>query len=455
MKMKKIISALLMGAAAAGIATADLSIKASPKVSGHWFRYNTSDGKNLSASGSRDKTLFLLDGYANATKGDLTMTASGNIFTFTATLVPDLKSDIEAKTLTVQAKLGNFTLKTGFDNGGISTYGATISNGNDEGRFANAYKLGSPFSGTPLIMSNNQTAFGKDQKDYFVHGKYALGLGDVLTLNIAASVMSPHGWNESQKQATDGTSSNYYMKDGKFSTKTRGGKTLHLGNRSVGWGVFLNPVVKNIVGIEAFAKGVRLDDKDSDDGSAHGSYNYVLGGYVSLLVPLITKSAFGGSVWLCDSTLQEWSADLDFSFKFGKSTLAWDNKFGAMIDNVKKVDGTVTTRSKAATNVGYGTQYANNYLLYNALRLSIPLNDTLTVIGSIGQQSGFGDGDGQKGTTLYVYPQVQMSVTSAATLSAGAAVTLDRIGAKNFAKGSETDKMALLVNVPVVVKFSL
>ena len=107
----------------------------------------------------------------------------------------------------------------------------------------------------------------------------------------------------------------------------------------------------------------------------------------------------------------------------------------------------------AATNIGYGIQYENNYLLYNALRLSLPLNDTLTVIGSIGQQSGFGDGE--KGTTLYVYPQVQMSVTSAATLSAGVAVTLDRIGAKNFAKGSETDKMALLVNVPVVVKFSL
>ena len=454
MKMKKIISALLMGAAAAGIATADLSIKASPKVSGHWFRYNDPDDiKNLSASGSKDKTLFLLDGYAKATKGDLTMTASGNIFTFTATLVPDLRSDIEAKTLTVQAKLGNFTLKTGFDNGGISTYGATISNGNDEGRFANAYKLGSPFSNTPLIMSNNQTAFGKDQKDYFVHGKYALGLGDVLTLNIAASVMSPHGWNNSQNQATGKTSKNYYMTS--FGTKTRGGKTLYLSNRSVGWGVFLNPVVKNIVGIEAFAKGVRLDDKNSDNGSAHGSYNYVLGGYASLLcVPLITKSAFGGSVWLCDSTLQEWSADLDLSFKFGNITLAWDNKFGAMIDNVKKVNGTVKTRgASAATNVGYGTTYQNNYLLYNALRLSLPLNDTLTVIGSIGQQSGFGDG--QKGTTLYVYPQVQMSVTSAATLSAGAAVTLDRIGAKNFAKDTGTDKMALLVNVPVVVKFSL
>ena len=86
MKMKKIISALAVGAVAAGIATADLAITAGSKLSTFMYRYNTA--RDGGFKGTKQKELFGLSSGGSNKKGhaeaasDVTLKASGNIFTF-------------------------------------------------------------------------------------------------------------------------------------------------------------------------------------------------------------------------------------------------------------------------------------------------------------------------------------------------------------------------------------
>ena len=437
MKMKKIISALVVGAAAAGIATADLAIKSNFKLSSNMFAYNTD---NSGEKGTKKKTLFDLPG--QAVNDNTTLTAKGNIFTFETILVPyDDQYDqaILLKKMTVAANVGNFTFTTGWNRDGLRTYDF---NGNidalDEGRIkGTGFKLGSGFSSSPALFVNNQQAIGKDATTYFVHGKYALGLGDSLTLNIAASAMSPHGIKKSHMKGEENLDTNGHVTENTVSDAGTGNRK----HEGIAWGVFLNPVLKGIVGFDVFAKGW-----ESNSNTAKEGYNFLFGGYANLLaVPIMNTALLGGSVYLSDEVghmhLNEWNVDLSLGFKLGdKVQLTFNNKFA-----FKDGGGT------AGTVIGFGTSYANEYLLWDILGVSFQLNDTFKLIGTVGHESTFGKFD-TKGTTIFVYPHAQIFASSAASVSAGAVLTLDKIGGHSLI-GS--DKMAILVNVPVVVRVAL
>ncbi|MDE7227765.1 MAG: hypothetical protein K2N31_05565 [Treponemataceae bacterium] len=87
------------------------------------------------------------------------------------------------------------------------------------------------------------------------------------------------------------------------------------------------------------------------------------------------------------------------------------------------------------------------------------LNDTVALTSTVGQQTALKTGkfkngesksetDGDKGTTVYVYPHVQVFASSTASITASAVITFDRI---NIA-GND---VRTLVNVPLVVKLAL
>ena len=428
--MKKIISALAVGAMAVGFATADLSINANTKMSGWWYRYNS---KNLGGSNLKQKELFNLGDHA--ANENVTLKASGNIFTFTTVLTPyntdKNNNDIMFKAMTIAAKVEDFTFTTGWHRDGIKVYDV---NGNisaiDEGRLTGAaYKLGSAFSGSNARFVNNQAAIGKDQTSYFVHGKYALPVSDVFTLNIAASAMSPHGIKKSSSEDDYSDNTAY------------GGKGDKRKNDSIAWGVFVNPVVKKIVGFDLVAKGWKNSAKADDN------YNQLLGGYANLLcVPFMNTALFGGSVYLVDGDLEEWNVDLSLGLRLGEGNrvmLTFNNKF-AFKDGGDTVDN----------YPGWSTKYTNEYILYNVLGASFQLNDTLKLIGTVGHQSVFGDG-AEKGTSLFVYPHAQVFASSTASVSAGAVLTLDKLGYKKDGVTGDDKKMAVLVNVPVVVRIQL
>ena len=436
--MKKIISALVIGAAAAGIATADLSLTLGSKLAGYAFQHNTDNLGGFDEWKTRE--MFNLNGY-DGTGSDLKLTAKGNIFTFyTHVGVASDKLDNAVKAMTIAAKVGAFQFTTGWNRSGITNMATSDpAKGNEPGFVTGeAYKLGSGFGG-PLAHSNTQSGFGKDADNYFGHVKYGFGLGDTVKLNLAAAVLSPHGVNNSEKVASGNN-----VKAG--NVVKNGGNTGRVDNTQMGWGVNVNPVIGKIVSVDLFAKG--YGHKQSEDG-----HNFLLGGYAKLLcVPILTNAIFGGSVWLDGddnkdtALLQEWNVDLDLAFAIGdRLKLGFNNKF-AFKDGGAQVAQTVG-RNNAVTKP------AGEFMLWDVLSVQFKLNDTLAIQGSVGQQTAFGDNDGlwkdNTFTVVYVNPRVQVFASSAASVSAGAVVTFAGLGRSGDAK------MALLVDVPFIVKIAL
>ena len=451
MEMKKIISALVLGAAAAGIATADLSINLNAKVASNMYTYNTG---NAGGKGLKQKQFFNLGWGDNingksqyaAPQDNVTLKASGNIFTFTSVFQPIVDdNDVRFKAATIAAKLGNFTFTTGWHRDGISvlSFNSNI-NGADEGKLTGGmYKLGGGFGG-PAAFVNNQAGIGKDQATYFAHAKYGLSLGDAFTLNLAASLMSPHGFENSQEQNVNKdhnvmTGNNTKNGDGTFRNDDTG----------IAWGLFVNPVIKNIVSIDVIAKG--WDDAGTD------RTNLLFGAYANLLcVPVMNTALIGGSVYLHDIGhyhLEEWNIDLSLGLKLGdRIALTFNNKFAAAPASKKDAPGILSGKTVGSAIAINSESYTNEYMLWDVLGVSFKLNDTFTFIGTVGQQSAFGS-DGEKGTTIFVYPHAQIFAARNASVTAGAVLTLDKLG-YNIGVG-DAKKMAIRVDVPVVVKVAL
>ena len=403
--MRKIISALVLGATAAALATADISIKANSKLSSFAFQYD---------SETEEKELFNLSKYA-APQDNVTLAASGDIFTFTATLQPLAAGNtIRLKRTTVRAKLGDFFLETGWNRDGTAIIKSAGSAGNDEGKVFESYKIGSAFGGDAAFV-NNQIAFGKDQCTYFLQAGYNIPLTDDLKLAVSAAALSPHGFDKSATGDADKKADRNY---------------------NVGWSVFVSPSFKKLFTAEVFAKGYK---------NAADKQRLFFGAYVKpTVVSMIKDSAFGGSVYLDDGDLEEWNIDLRCVLQLNdKLKLTTLNKL-AYRDTAKAVAG----------NVGFSTNFTCKQVLWDMVSVEYKLNETLALTGTIGQQTALkagktsDDKDGQKGTAVYVYPHAQVFASSNASITAGAVVTFDQINMS----GKDTKT---LVKVPLVVKIAL
>ncbi|MCH5289869.1 MAG: hypothetical protein J1E32_08165 [Treponema sp.] len=428
--MKKIISALVIGAAAAGIATADLAITAGAKVSGLAFSWNTAKtGEKV----PKHKSLFDLQGNDGIGE-NATLTAKGNIFTFYTKLGPTVESDnIAIKAGRLAASVGNFTFAAGFDRDGYKIAAVTSSMPGEEGADTNltAYKLGSGFKGSPLYFSNNQWGFGIDPKTYFAQARYGLGLGESVKLNLAVSAMSPHGSTNSNESGKD-----------------KGNVVGDAGKRdftTLGWGVFVNPVIGKIVSIDVFAKGF-------GNGNHVDGHNFLFGAYAKLLaVPMLKNAVFGGSAWISGSEghtdLVEWNVDLDLDFALSdRFVLTFNNKLSA---NGTIEDFKIPGSPERKCGFGSAQSYVGQYMLWNVLGVNFKLNDTLSLAGTVGHTTAMGGDIKVKGTTIYVYPHVVVFAASKATVTGGFIATFDQLGMEGGRK------MALLMNVPFTVKISL
>ena len=446
MKMKKIISALVIGAAAAGIATADLAITADGKVSGLAFSWNTK--KTGEKKVPKHKSLFDLPAN-DGVGGNVGLTASGNIFTFFVKLGPEVeKDDVAIKAGRLAANVGNFTFAAGFDRDGYKIAAVTSSMPGEEGADTNltAYKLGSGFKGSPLYFSNNQWGFGIDPKTYFAQARYALGLGESVKLNLAVSAMSPHGSTNSNESKDKGnvavSNAGKTLFDDDWSFTARDFTTM-------GWGVFVNPVIGKIVSVDVFAKGF-------GNGNHVDGHNFLFGAYAKLLaVPMLKNAVFGGSAWIAGAYghtyLMEWNVDLDLDFALSdRFVLTFNNKLSAMgkIEDAK-LSGTPERKCGFGSANDSTKGYLGQYMLWNVLGVGFKLNDTLSLAGTVGHTTAMGGDIKIKGTTIYVYPHVVVFAASKATVTGGFIATFDQLGMEGGRK------MALLMNVPFTVKISL
>ena len=441
--MKKIISALVLGATAVGFATADLTIAANYRNGANMFEYyNTRVSRNkrgVNKLGEKEddvnkKTFFdLMDWQGGADSVDLR--ANGNIFSFRAQVNPTVDSDdggFSFKVLTVGAKVGNFTFESGFQNDGVMNYRVNkdANAENAETTVFETYKLGSTLGGVSQL-SENQVTFSNSGNNYYAQAGYTFGFGERVSLGLKVAAISNHKWS-------NGDSANA-MSEKDDSTK----KDAHnWDTKYLGWSVFLEPEFKGILGAELFAKGQRYDED---------TYRHVLGGYAKLL--FLPDSAIGGAVGLWDGHVNEWSTDLRLYFKLGdRVTFTTMNNFTKMLrKDGEKQKGNLKKDIGSTKGIGGLDGFSSSALLWDVLSLRFKLNDTLAIIGTVGQQTDFDSGRADDGTQLYVYPHVQIFAASNASFTVGAVAAFGGIGAHK----DRNPKFDVLVSVPLLVRIKM
>lgn len=128
----------------------------------------------------------------------------------------------------------------------------------------------------------------------------------------------------------------------------------------------------------------------------------MFGGYAKLLcLPILPQSALGGAVGMYGDKVEEWSADLRLHFTLGDHIrLTTMNNFTKVLrQSGKKVS------KKASTVTGLGgvtkggvKDFKSSQMLWNMVSLSFKLNNTLTIVGTVGQQTDFDSGEAKDGT---------------------------------------------------------
>ncbi|MDE6773631.1 MAG: hypothetical protein K2J14_03290, partial [Treponemataceae bacterium] len=412
--MKKIISALVLGAVAAGFAAADISIAANYRNGIDVFKYlnKGDDGRNVddydnvyidSGYAHSDPTynLFNLTGW-NSGKDSVSLKASGDVFNFATTLQPTTGSNnnIVFHIMTIGAEVGNFTFKTGWNGDGVMNYRTKkdADAGNEEGGVFETFKLGSAFTGSDAICVNNQVSFNTG-RNFYAQAGYAFVFSDSANMQVSATIMSDRQWDN---------------------------PSLARWDNNPGWGVFVQPKVKGIFDAEVFAKGYQ--DKGDKQTLIFGAYGKPLG------ISRLADGGIGGSVRLYDGKLEEWNVDLRLYFEVNdKLTITTHNKFAKLVRN--------TDHSKATTDgAGVGTLaksltgFNSSQVLWDMVAARYKVNKTVTLIGTVGQLTdldrGFNNGrDSADGTQVFVHPHAQFYANGKISVVAGVLFAAGGIGA--------------------------
>ena len=449
--MKKIFSALVLGALAAGIATADMSIGINYRNGIDVFKYvnkgmdgyTTDDygniyGPQAESDGIGDGfnnngasyNLFNLTGW-NSGKDTVTLKASGNIFSVQAGLQPTIASDsVIFHIFRIGAEVGNFYANAGWTGDGLMNYRVPrdANNSNEEGAVWESFKLGSPFVGSLDESANNQVGFGNPARNFFAYAGYSLVFNDKANMKVQASIISDREWDAPSK-------------------KVRGG--------NLGWALFLQPKVKKVFDAEVFVKSTK---------DAANDWNFIIGAYGKPLVtPLIADGGIGGSVWIDDGKLMEWNVDVRLLFEINENlTITSLNKFAKLSNTGNKADDDDDAAYDSVdgatlrTALGKQTAFKSSQILWNFLGVRYKINKTFAAIGAVGQvtdlDSGFQNGHWTgDGTQLFVHPHVQIYANPKISVCAGVLAAFGGIGAD---EGANKD-VDLLINIPVLFRVKM
>lgn len=190
--------------------------------------------------------------------------------------------------------------------------------------------------------------------------------------------------------------------------------TNNTDNGYLSWSAVLELEATGIFAAEALAKGVRQDENN---------YGFVFGGYAKLLcLPILPQSALGGAVGMYGDKTEEWSSDLRLHFTLGDHIhLTTMNNFTKVLrqsgKRVSKKASTVT--GLGGLTKGGAKDFKSSQMLWNMVSLSFKLNDTLTIIGTVGQMTDFDSGKTKDGTQIFVNSYVQIYAANNASIFRG------------------------------------
>ena len=378
--MKKIISALTLGAMVAGAAFADVGVTLNYRQRATLLSHNNEYGTTDEAS----KILFT-DAYSGAGTDNLGINIGGDIASFAITVVGDesTTSKLRTKTLGADLQVGKVGLFAGFWSDGkvkgAYRNKADVDAGNMEGMDFEFKKLGSAYAGSPsffvdnIVMPVNVTA----SESYAIGAKYNIRNFKACKLELNGVYIS----NETSDE-----------KGSKSDGSLQGHSLVGLveANTNYGSGEFV---------FKYGQSAYQNKDKKYADAMAFGAY----------LQPKIMNNlttTIGGAGSVVDGDFTDWSADLRLYYKMGALSFTSFHSYSALVDaeeSIGKLNGkkNATTKgiadSAAVTNGKHGgTPVSRDSVLTNNLMVRYKVNSKFAVYGVVADMIGLGENGGKK-----------------------------------------------------------
>ena len=399
--MKKIISALTLGAMVAGVAFADVAVTLNYRQRatllshvndadkpGKYFKANKNafaqDGKGNAIES--ESGLFYTDAYSGAGTDNLGITLGGDIASFQVVVVGDENTPMQLRTKTLGADLhvGKVGLFAGFwaDGKVKGAYRnkADIDAGNMEGMDFEFKKLGSAYAGSPSFFVDNMVM----PVQVTASESYAIGATYNIR-NFKACKLEVNGVYISNETSDEKGSAS----DGSLQGHTLVG--LVEANTAYGTGEFV---------FKYGQSAYQNDDKKYADAMAFGAY----------LQPKIINNltaTIGGAGSVVDGDFTDWSADLRLYYKAGALSFTSFHSYSAIVDaeeNVYKLNGKLNGTTKGiadgASCVGNakhgGTIVMRDSVLTNNLMVRYKVNKSFAVYGVVADMIGLGECAGNK-----------------------------------------------------------
>lgn len=378
--MKKIISALTLGAMVAGAAFADVGVTLNYRQRATLLSHNNEYGTTDEAS----KILFT-DAYSGSGTDNLGINLGGDIASFAVTVVGDenTTAKLRTKTLGADLQVGKVGLFAGFWSDGkvkgAYRNKADVDAGNMEGMDFEFKKLGSAYAGSPsffvdnIVMPVNVTA----SESYAIGAKYNIRNFKACKLEVNGVYIS----NETSDE-----------KGSKSDGSLQGHSLVGLveANTNYGTGEFV---------FKYGQSAYKNDDGKYADAMAFGAY----------LQPKIMNNlttTIGGAGSVVDGDFTDWSADLRLYYKTGALSFTSFHSYSALVDaekSIGKLNGkkNATTKgiadSAAVTNGKHGgTPVSRDSVLTNNLMVRYKVNSKFAVYGVVADMIGLGENAGKK-----------------------------------------------------------
>lgn len=431
--MKKIISALTLGAMVCGAVFADVSLN---------LNYRQRANLYTSYEHGNKYTLFN-NAYSGRGTDNLSLSMSGDIVSFDVTLVGDqgATDNIRAKTLGASVFLGNWTVFGGFWadgklNGAYRTK-SDIDAGNIEGMDFEFKKLGSAFGASPAFFADNMVMpVNTKGESYSLGATYAVPNINNGALKVNAVYITNEISDEkAPKQAG--------MLQGHTGVLLLDGRLDGLGQGEV---------------VFKYGQSGLKDEKGK--GKA-GATAMVFGAYVQ---PSIAKNLIltvGGAGSVVDGDFTDYSVDLRARYQVipKKLSITSFHSYSALVDGKENsavsnkttkgiADGKVATDGKLG-----GTQIQRNEVMSNNLMVRYNVNDKLSVFGIVADMIGMGDNMATKVDDIQV--QLRMSgwaqffASNSATVTAGVVCAIDNVN-----EGNDKDSYTTW-GIPVVLRVKM
>ena len=380
--MKKIITALTLGALIGTAAFADVEVS---------LNYRQRATMYAAYEGEK-KGLFATDIYNGNGTDNLNFNLSGDIAAFESQFVSDQNttSKIRAKKLAASLFLGNLTLyagtwSDGLANGAYRTK-ADGDAGNLEGIDFEYKKLGSIFGTSPSIFVDNPVNHvNNGGENYAVGASYNLKF-DTGAVNLKGFYISNEKSDTTNADAV-GTANN----DGSWQ-----GHALS----------FLVDARQDSIGqAELVFKVGQSKIKDSDGKAGATAMAFGLYAQPKIINQLILT--FGGAGSVVDSKFTDWSLDLRARYSIipNKLSISSFHAFSALTSDGETILGAVKSTKGIAgidkapetgTNIGKLSPVAvqRDKIMSNNIMIRYKVNDTLSLIGIAADMIGFGKSGG-------------------------------------------------------------